>query len=189
MGTPQPITPLSIDDYLVAERDAEVRHEYVDGERFAMAGASRRHNRLTLNVAAALLTHLGDGPCRVSSSDMKVHVTGLGRFYYPDVLVSCTDPADEPDEYVETSPRLIVEVLSASTEATDRREKRLAYCTLESLEEYVLVHLERMLVEVFRRTRGRWTCTEYGADESLVLSSVGFEREVRALYAGTSIGR
>ena len=98
MSAPHPIIRLSVEKYLSAERSADVRHEYIDGELFAMTGASRAHNAISLNIAAALLDHLRDGPCRVAISDMKVRVESLNRFYYPDVVISRNAVSEEPDE-------------------------------------------------------------------------------------------
>ena len=187
MGAPQPIRTLSVDQYLAVERDADVRHEYVEGELFAMAGASRAHNLLTLNVAAALLAHLRGGPCRVMSSDMKVRVEALDRFYYPDVVVACNPVSEEPDEHVETHPVLLVEVLSDTTEAIDRREKRFAYQTLPSLREYLLVEQTHRSLELYRRDGPSWTRMTYGADERVALASIGLETAVADLYLGTGV--
>ena len=187
MNAPRPIIRLSVEEYLAAERSAEVRHEYVDGELFAMTGASRAHDAIALNVAAALLEHLRGGPCRVALADMKVRVESLNRFYYPDVVVSCNAVAEEPDDYVETRPTLVVEVLSPSTAATDRREKRLGYQTIPSLQEYVLVHQDRVAMEVFRRQGELWTRAEHTAGERVVLASLGFEVEPLDLYRGSGV--
>ncbi|MFO1352960.1 MAG: Uma2 family endonuclease [Gammaproteobacteria bacterium] len=104
---------LSVDDYLERERDSRIRHEYVEGELFAMAGASRAHNTISLNLAAAFRAHLQGTPCRAYMADMKVRVSAR-RFYYPDVLVSCQAALEAEDEYYETKPKLIVEVFSAA---------------------------------------------------------------------------
>ena len=187
MNAPRPIIRLSVEEYLAAERSADVRHEYVDGELFAMTGASRAHNAISLNIAAALLDHLRDGPCRVAIAGMKVRIESLNRFYYPDVVVSCNAVEDEPDDYVETRPTLVVEVLSPSTAATDRREKRLGYQTLPSLQEYVLVHQDRVAIELFRRQGDLWTRAEHAAGERIALPSIGFEAEPLDFYRGSGM--
>ena len=187
MNVPRPIIRLSVEDYLAAERSADVRHEYVDGELFAMTGASRAHKAIALNIAAALLDHLRDGPCRVAIADMKVRSESLNRFYYPDGVVSCNAVAEEPDDHVETRPILVVEVLSPSTAATDRREKRLGYQTLPSLQEYVLVHQDRVAIELFRRQGDLWTRAEHAAGERIALPSIGFEVEPLDLYRGSGV--
>ena len=188
MGPARRIEPVSIEDYLVGERDAEVRHEYVDGELFAMVGASRSHNLLATNLSRALGNALAATPCRVTVSDMKVRPPAATRFYYPDVMVSCSDIEDEPDEYFETSPALVVEIMSDSTEAIDRREKRLAYATIESLEEYVLVAQDSVSVELYRRDGDGGSRTTLGPGDtlSLVLGG-GADIALDALYEGVPL--
>jgi len=143
--------------YLDNERAESIRHEYVAGEVFAMAGASKRHGTLAGNVAIALRQHLRGQPCGVWMVDMKVRVkanSDFSAFYYPDVVATC-DPSDlNPDaqeDFLE-APKLVVEVLSDSTEAVNRREKLLSYRRLPSLQEYVLIDQNKAWVEVFRRT-------------------------------------
>ena len=185
MGQARRIEPISPEGYLAGEREAEMRHEYVDGELFAMVGASRAHNLLAVNFAAALKSALAAGPCRVTVSDMKVRLPSGPRFYYPDLMVSCSDPREEPDEHYETRPELIVEILSPSTEAIDRREKRLAYATIESLREYVLVAQDEVLVELYRRDGDGWSCTTFGPGDSLALVlGNGIDIALRTLYDG-----
>ena len=178
------ITHVDVDDYLAGERVAEIRHEYVDGELFAMVGASRTHNRLAVNLTARLSDHLEGGPCRVATSDMKVRPAIGERYYYPDLVVSCNDPADEANEYVETCPTIVVEVLSASTEQIDRREKRLAYRSIDSLREYVLVSQETREVSVYRRDGADWLLEVSGASERTTLDSIDFVLDVDDLYRG-----
>ena len=181
------ITHVDVADYLAGERLAETRHEYVDGELFAMTGASRAHVRLSMNLAIRIGTHLEGGPCRVAASDMKVRPAIGRRFYYPDLVVSCNDPAEEEDEYVETHPTLIVEVLSESTEQTDRREKRLAYQSIDSLREYVLVAQDRREVSVYRRDGDGWLLDVLGSGERIVLGSIGLELDIDDLYRGVDV--
>lgn len=163
----------TLTEYLAMEPEGDVRHEFIDGEIFAMAGASRTHNTLVMNLAAAIRPQLRGTPCRIASQDMKVLIAAINRAYYPDLVVSCGDPAEEIDDYTETHPRLIIEVLSSSTATTDRREKRLAYQTLDSLQDYVLVAQTEPRVEVYSRQPDGWTQTIYGTNETIALPSVG----------------
>ncbi len=175
--------------YLEAERAAAVKHEYVAGEVFAMAGASKTHGTLALNAAFALRAHLRGGPCRVWMADMKVRVAAASAYYYPDVVVSCDarDLApDAPQDYLE-APRLVIEVLSPAIEMTDRREKWLAYRRLESLEEYVLVDQARPWVEVCRRLPDGWAQDIYSGAEAVTLESVGLVLPMAALYADSGV--
>jgi Uma2 family endonuclease len=147
---------LSSEEYLSGERESEVRHEYLGGQVYAMAGASKAHNVISLNIASALRSALRGTPCRAFINDLKVRIRAAGRdvFYYPDVLVSC-GPLGEP-RYFETDPVLIFEVLSPETESIDRREKFFAYTSLPSLQTYVLVEQERIGLTTFRRRDAGW---------------------------------
>src|SRR5438309_2667603 len=181
MSVPRKLQRLSIAEYLEAEKDSPVRHEFIDGQIYAMAGASDRHNRVSINMTNRLDDHLGDGPCEVFMADMKVWVSET-VFYYPDVVVACDGPG--ADAYYRKQPRLIIEVSSPSTERIDRSEKLLAYKRVKSLKEYVIVSQDRVHVEVFRRRRGeRWSwqvLTEL--DDELRLESVGLTVTVGQVY-------
>lgn len=146
---------LSPDDYLAGEQSADVRHEYVAGEVYAMAGAGEKHNRIALNVAFQLRSRARGGHCGVFMSDMKLRVREGERFYYPDVLLVCDDTDDH--SHYKGSPCLIAEVLSPSTEATDRREKWLAYKDIASLRYYLMIAADRQHVEYYQRDEaGAW---------------------------------
>lgn len=188
MGESLRIAHVSVDDYLAGERTAEQRHEYVDGELFAMGGASRAHNSLTANLLIRLGAHIENGPCRIASSDMKVRPAIGARFYYPDLVVSCNDPDEEEDVYVETRPTIVVEVLSGSTEQTDRREKRVAYQSIDTLREYVLIAQDIHEVSVYRRDGADWLVDVLGPGERTTLESVGFMLDVDDLYRNVKVG-
>ena len=183
MGEARRVTRVSAEDYLAAERDAEVRHEYVDGELFAMAGARRSHNTVVATLARVLGNRLTGGPCRIGVPDMKVQAAPRSRYYYPDIVVSRNDPAEEPDEYTETHPCLLVEVLSESTAAVDRREKRMAYQRIEFLVDYVLVDVDARSVERWTRDGDGWTRASFEPGESLALTSIGTELSVAECFA------
>ena len=175
--------------YLQNEQAETIRHEYVAGEVFAMAGASKRHGTLALNMAITLRQHLRGKPCGVWVADMKVRVKADSAYYYPDVVATC-DPADlspdAPKDFLE-APKLVIEVLSDSTEPVDRREKLLSYRRLPSLDEYVLIDQNRLWVEVFRRTPAGWTQDIYEAGEVVRLASVGLDVPMAELYADSGI--
>jgi Uma2 family endonuclease len=172
---------VSVAEYLAGEKDSPVRHEYVDGQVYAMAGASDRHNRIAGNLYARLSTHLGDGPCEPFISDMKVKVAA-NLYYYPDVMVSCDGPGS--DAYVRSEPRLIIEVISPSTERTDRHEKMTAYKQAASLQEYALVMQDRMQVELHRRQAdGQWSSETFSQpDAEVQFNSVGLSLSVSEIY-------
>lgn len=142
---------VSLQDYLTGEQQTEIRHEYINGTTHAMGGASAAHNLIAGNVFAVLHAAARNTLCQVFMADMKVYlkIADEDVFYYPDLLVSC-DPEDNQD-YYRTRPCLIVEVLSPTTERIDRREKFMAYTSLSSLQEYILIAQDRQAVMVFRR--------------------------------------
>jgi Uma2 family endonuclease len=147
----QPRT-VSVEEYLRLEEMSTTKHEYIGGELFAMTGATKRHNVISLNVASALLAHLRGGPCRAYVENVKVRLTVKGDeiFYYPDVSVAC-GPQDLEKVFL-TDPKLIVEVLSPSTERTDRHEKALNYREIPTLEEYVLIAQHKPEITLSRRS-------------------------------------
>ncbi len=176
------IDTISAEDYLRGENDRAdgERYEFCNGFIYAMAGASRNHNRLTGNVFLALGNHLRDSSCQVFQSDMKVCVqTGKEtHYYYPDVQVSCED---EPNDYFNSSPCLIVEVLSESTARIDQNEKLTAYRMLPSLQEYVLCSQVFPAVAVHRRSAD-WKVERYVAGDVAKLDSVGTALSIDELY-------
>lgn len=177
---------LTEDAYLAGEEGSEVRHEYLAGEVYAMSGASAQHNLICINLVAALHRHLAGGPCRVFMSDLKVRLKVLDDtyFYYPDVMVACR-PGDNASHHRE-QPCVLVEVMSESTERTDRREKLLAYREIAALEEYVLIAQDKPEVIVYRRADG-WASERPGADGSLNLKCLTFDMPLTALYAGAGL--
>ncbi|MDG4557391.1 MAG: Uma2 family endonuclease [Candidatus Contendobacter sp.] len=170
-------------EYLEGEKTAKVRHEYVDGDVYAMAGGTKAHNELAGNFYGLLRAHLRGTPCRVFIGDVKVHVAWdwRERFYYPDVVVGCATSDNDP--YVVEQPKLIVEVLSDSTERDDRSDKFYAYRRLPSLEEYVLVAQETRRVEVYRRETG-WDLELYETEGNFSLRGVGLELTLAEVYEG-----
>lgn len=172
-------------DYLAGETRSDIRHEYVDGHVYAMAGASKAHNIIAGNIFSRLRQHLRGSPCRAFVADMKVKIEASRAYYYPDVVVTCSeeDTTDSAPRDVLTAPSLIVEVLSESTENTDRREKMRAYGSLDSLEEYLLVDSRRALAELFRkRAEGGWEHWVMTPGDTLNLASVGLDIAVVDLY-------
>lgn len=172
---------ISADDYLAGEIHSPIRHEYVAGEVFAMAGATEEHATIALNFAALLRNQVRGGPCRVYIADMKLRVAAADAFFYPDVFVTC-DPRDATEPLAKHHPSMICEVLSESTEAYDRGGKFAAYRTLESLNEYLLIDSRRRAVEVFRRQPGGWLLAPVAPDGALELNCLDFRCAVDALY-------
>ncbi|HEY9285263.1 MAG TPA: Uma2 family endonuclease [Pyrinomonadaceae bacterium] len=186
MSLPDERFTLSVADYLAGERDASVRHEYVSGRAYAVAGASARHSRIALNIGGRLNGHPDGDECEAFVSDMKVRVAP-DFFYYPDVVVACDPPGGDP--YFRTRPRLVVEVLSPAIERADRREKLAAYRNCPTVREYALVSQERTMVELHRRAGDEWR-TEILAnpDEECALPSVGLTLYLRDIYRNVRFG-
>ena len=164
-------------DYLHHELQSQIKHEFIDGELFAMVGASSAHNLISLNIATELRTHLKGKPCRPYVNDMKVRIEG--NYYYPDVLVDCSDIAD--DAYFAETPILIIEVLSESTKQYDKTFKLQQYKKIATLQEYVMIEQNNALVEVVSRLDG-WQAHYYGLGESFMLQSVGLKLLVAEVY-------
>ena len=151
-----PHKPLSVEEYLELEESATVRHEYVGGMVYARAGTTKRHNRISLSIAAHLLLAARGGLCRIYTSTVKVRAAE-DAFYYPDVMVACGPEDEDDDPLFEEDPCLIVEVVSPSTSAIDRREKLLAYKRLSGLQAYLIVEQDARKVERhWRDDEGLW---------------------------------
>lgn len=157
IATPD-FTPLTANEYLKLEETSPIKHEYRDGLAYAMAGATDAHVTIALNLGSLLRNHVRGTGCRAYVSDMKAHIEKLNLYYYPNVMVTC-DERDRSFSLFKRHPRVIVEVLSDSTEAFDpcgiceaaRGDKFADYRLLESLQEYVLISQTRQRVECFRR--------------------------------------
>jgi Uma2 family endonuclease len=172
---------LNEQEYLQGELTSEIRHEYVDGEVYAMAGAGEAHNLIALNIASKLREFVRGGPCRVFISDMRLHVPTWKAYYYPDILVTC-DPTDS-QSYFKERPSLVVEVFSSDTERTDHKEKMLAYRTLATLKEYVLVTTDKRQIEIYRRdAQDEWQLAVVNQDESMQLESIGASLTLDEIY-------
>ena len=176
---------LTAEEYLAIERKAEFKSEYFNGEMFAMAGAARPHNRIASNVISALNPQLLNRGCNIYPSDMRVKIKKIGKYTYPDVVVTCGKELFE-DDYVDIllNPVVIFEILSHSTEAYDRGKKFQHYQFIESLAEYVLITQDAIRVEQYVRQSDRtWMYNEYqNLDDVVKLESVGCELPLRELY-------
>lgn len=171
--------------YLMLERKAETKSEYINGRIYAMTGASRAHNLIAANTLSELHTRLKGRSCEAYSNDMRVQVSAMGMYTYPDVVIVCGKPQFE-DKHVDTllNPTVIVEVLSPSTEAYDRGEKFAHYRRLGSLQEYILIDQTRMRVEQYTRQGEQWLLTEFDQpDNVLALPSLGCEVPLHEIYA------
>jgi Uma2 family endonuclease len=181
----QPKTYLTSEQYLAIERDAEYKSEFYQGEMFAMAGASRQHSLIMINLGRELSTQLKGNPCTTYSSDTRVKVNLTGLYTYPDVTVVC-GKAEFDDEHNDTltNPTVLIEILSKSTEAYDRGEKFAQYRTLDSLKEYLLVAQDQYRIERFtRQSNGQWLLSEaIGPDSRIQLESIDCTLALAEVY-------
>ena len=176
---------VSPEEYLALERKAEFKSEYVDGVVYAFAGGSKRHNLIVANIIITLGGQLKGRPCRVYPSDLKVRIPNSKRFFYPDVSVVCGDDefADEEQDVI-LNPTTIVEVSSESTAAFDRGKKFLSYQQIPSLQEFLLVSQDEILVEGYaRHANDTWLYTKVAGPEGvLTLPSIECDLALRDVY-------
>ena len=180
---------ISVEDYLECELVSDVKHEYLGGFVYAMAGAKRRHNRIATNVVAALHAGLRGKPCEPFNSDMKVraHLQGAERFYYPDVSLTCTAVPDDVSYH--TEPAIVVEVISESTRRIDEGEKKDAYLNIPSLRAYVLVEQETQLITVYRRGESAFERETYTKmDEVIALPEIETQLQLAEIYDRVEFG-
>ncbi len=176
-------TPFLPVDYLAWEANELERHEYWDGEVFAMAGAEDRHITVCGNAYIALRQHLQGTPCRTYMADMKVQVEAANCYFYPDVVVTCS-PRDVQDRLIKREPTLVIEVLSPSTAGHDRGAKFGTYRQLPSLQEYVLIDPELRTTDVYNKgTDGLWVLHPFGRGEAVTWASVNLTVAAAQLFA------
>lgn len=179
----------SAEDYLAWEERQEAKHEYINGEVYAlypetqaMAGARDAHVTVAGNVFAMLKAHLRGTPCRTYISDMKLQVAAANAYFYPDVFVTC-DPRDHASDLSKSHPVLVVEVLSESTAANDLGRKFRLYRTLDSLREYVLIDPSLRTVEVHRRdAEGRWVLYPFEGEGDIQFASVELQAPLAVVF-------
>jgi Uma2 family endonuclease len=177
---------MTVEEYLAFEATSQVKHKYVDGHVYAMAGGTLDHDRIANNIRAAVDAHLSDGPCTVYGPDVRLRVSPT-VYYYPDALVTCDETISGGDIEVAT-PRLVVEVLSDSTEQNDRGVKFAHYQTIATCQEYLLVDAQQRVVELFRRSgQELWLYQRRTADESITLESIGLTCPLATFYRRTQL--
>ena len=183
MGLAAPQPRFTAADYLAWEAEQPERHDFLNGEVFAMAGAEDRHVTVGGNLYIALRQHLSGSPCRTYMSDMRLHVAAANSYFYPDILVTCS-AQDLASSLVKTEPRLIIEVLSPSTAAYDRGLKFSHYRSLPSLEEYVLVDLDTRTTDSYRKgADGFWVLHPFAKGATVTLASVVLDITAEQLFA------
>ena len=183
--TAEPVPFVTPEEYLKAEAVAETKHEYYDGQIFAMSGASLEHNQISQSIGGQLYLQLRGGRCRSFAADLRVKVEASGLYTYPDLVTVCGEIERDPlERNTLTNPTLIVKVLSLSTEDYDRGRKFMQYRRIDSLKDYLLVSQEKPWVVHFsRQSDGRWILTEFGDMGACVkLPSVGVELRLSDIY-------
>lgn len=173
-------------EYLKMERQSEHKHQFVDGQVFAMTGASRNHNRVNADLCRYVLNELDGSPCEAFFNDMRVKISELGDYVYPDAVITCDKPEFE-DDVLDTllNPQVVVEVLSESTEKYDRGKKFAGYRSLPSLHTYILISQDAARVEMFQRQdNGDWLMSVIdGLDGKLQLNEPSLSLKLADLYA------
>lgn len=177
------------EEYLAMERQADYKSEYLDGEIFAMADASEEHNLIAGNIFASPHSQVRKHGCRAYISDMRNDMSKKGLYAYPDVVVVCGE-SEFSDKHKDnlTNPKVIIEVLSKSTEAKDRGFKFMRYRKLDSFVEYVLVSQDKSTIEHYiRQSNNRWLMTEIiSLEDTVKLSSIGCDLKMADIYEGIS---
>ncbi len=174
---------LSPEDYLAFEEQAQIKNEYVDGEIYAMTDTTVKHNRIRGNLYLAMKQHQTGQPREIFMAALKVHAAAANAFYYPDLVVRCqTQPLPDETRVID-DPTLIVEVLSPSTEAIDRREKLAAYRRIPSVQEYVLIAQDERSVEIYRRDGDiGWHYLPFTDNDSVEFASIGLRLAMDSIY-------
>jgi Uma2 family endonuclease len=189
MSTARKFDPISVADYLIGERSATRKHEYVCGEVYAQAGATNAHNRIATNVVIELGQQLRGNPCQVYNSDTKIRVRGTDgtRFFYPDASVVCD--SNPPDDTFQDNPVIIVEVLSPSTKRVDLGEKRASYQSISSLDTYLLLDQSAVAAIVFQRDeQGVFQRSSFaGTDSVILLGSIDSQISLADIYENVQL--
>ena len=182
MANPATTERMSAAEFLDWEERQPEKHEFIQGEIFAMVDVTRQHATVAGNLFSAIMQHLRGTPCRAYMADMKLKLDSADAFFYPDVFVTCAESDHQADRYM-SEPRMIVEVLSEPTEAYDRGEKFEKYRQFGSLAEYALINPIKLKTEIFRRdASGHWVLHEYGGNEAVFFSSLELTIENAVLY-------
>jgi Uma2 family endonuclease len=176
---------LGYEEYLALERETYLRHEFLDGEAWAMAGGTPRHAKVMTNLSALTWAALRGRRCQPYNSELKIQIENTGLTTYPDVAVICGPLVRSPqDRNAVTNPTLLAEVLSPSTEGWDRGGKFAHYQHIPTLRYYLLVNVDRVRVELFtRESEGRWTLTVHGPGTQVPLPDLEISIDVDELYA------
>ena len=173
---------LTPEEYFVWEEQQLLRHEYLNGEIYAMSGGTQNHGRIASNIIFIVKGHLRGGGCQVGNSDCRVNIVETKDYVYPDVSVTC-DERDRTAIQAIQYPCLIVEVLSPSTASYDRGDKFRLYRRNPSLQDYVLVDAEKIAIDLYRKNdRGNWEIFNYQSGDNIELRSIELSFPIESVY-------
>jgi Uma2 family endonuclease len=182
-STATKIKLMTVEEYLDFEAKSKIRHEYMDGEIFAMAGAKRNHSIAATNISTELNVHLRQTDCEVHTTDFRVLVRN-GHYVYPDVVVACGEIEIIDNDTTLVNPTIVVEVLSKSTENRDRNDKMQDYFKIESVKDYILVSQNKVKVEHYhRQSNNKWLLEIYeNLEDLLILDSINCKIPLKLIY-------
>ena len=173
---------LTPEEYFVWEEQQLLRHEYFNGEVYAMSGGTQNHGRVASNIIFILKGHLRGGGCQVGNSDCRVNIFETSDYVYPDVSVTCDDRDRTAIQAIQY-PCLIIEVLSPSTASYDRGDKFRLYRRNPSLQDYVLVDAEKIAIDLYSKNdRGNWEIFNYQLGDNIDLQSIGLSFAIESVY-------
>jgi Uma2 family endonuclease len=178
---------IDVEDYLMLDQNSKnARYEYLDGELRMLAGGSAYHSAIIARLSSILERHLENSSCWVYNSDMKLQLSE-SRYVYPDIMISCDQRDQEPDQKILHYPSLVVEVLSPSTEATDRGEKLLYYQEYSTIQDYIMADSQSIRIEVYHREEDSWKLRTYGPDSTVRLESFDIQFPTNSVYRGMKL--
>ncbi len=178
---------LTPEEYFIWEEQQQEKHEYIDGQVYAMSGGSKNHSLIAVRVITLLANHLEGSGCETGNSDLKVNIVETNNYTYPDASVTCDDRDKTTTQYI-TYPCLIVEVLSDSTEAYDRGGKFRMYRQNPVLKDYLLVSSTRMEIDLYHKNdAGEWVIINYQAGDTVELKSINLSFPIEQVYRGLNL--
>jgi Uma2 family endonuclease len=176
------------EEYFAWEEQQEEKHEYFDGEVYAMSGGSPNHSEIAVKLTTLLNNHLDDSDCRVLNSDARIKIQSSEKYVYPDASVTCDEGDRETLQFI-AHPCLIIEVLSPSTEAYDRGDKFELYRRSDSLREYALVSADKIAIDLHRKDdNGEWRSLYYRSGDTVELQSINLTFPIEKVYRGIKFG-
>ncbi len=171
---------------MLDRNSTHARYEYLEGELRMLAGGSAYHSAIIVRLSSFFERHLENSPCWVYNSDMKLQLSE-SLHVYPDIMISCNPQDQEPDRTVIHNPSLIVEVLSPSTEAVDRREKLLYYQESPTVQDYLMVDSQSVRIEMYHREADGWKLSIYGPDDTIHIKNFDIRFSINAIYRGMAL--